>query len=307
MQDITDRAPFEVAVGSRDTDPEGFTRDFDASFERHGWAVVPDHGVDPALVTRASTMFEAFCNEPASYKSRFHHPGSGTGDGYARCSLSDDPGGDAFGDRWQVGRALALGEADPAIASGVVWPGRPGFREAFTELFLELDRAAMNLLSAIARFLWLNDDWFNDIVAGNDAVLQLIKLPPPSAGADRKPFGFDRNVDLITMTLCLGEAEFELLGRDERWVPVKLSPGKMLVAVGDMLHRITNHVLPSTIFRLPQAGLDLVHFSVPFRSDHRIQTLPECGLGTARDQYPIPIAAGEYRRQRLREAPRAAP
>ncbi|HEX6374864.1 MAG TPA: 2-oxoglutarate and iron-dependent oxygenase domain-containing protein [Allosphingosinicella sp.] len=314
MQDITTRAPFEVAIGSRDADPEGFARDFDASFERHGWAVVPDHGVDSALVTRASAMFDAFCCEPASYKCRFHHPRSVTGDGYTRCDLSHEPSRDDFGDRWQVGRTLAQGEADPAIASGVVWPEQPGgFREALSELFLELDRAGTTLLSAIARFLWLKDDWFVDPVARNDNVLQLIRLPPSSARADRKPFGFDRNVDLITMTLCPGGAEFELLGRDDRWIPVKLSPGKMLVAVGDMLQRITNDVLPSSIFRLSRAGpepdlpsVHLVHFSVPFRSDHQIQTLPECGLGTARDQYPVPIAAGEYRRQRLREAGRAS-
>ena len=84
--------------------------------------------------------------------------------------------------------------------------------------------------------------------------------------------------------------------------------GALVVNVGDMLERLTNHVLPSTIHRVrnPDAArAQFSRYSMPFflhlRSDFAIKTLPQCISAENPDRYPEPILADEFLQQRLRE------
>ena len=55
MLDIPDRiAPLSLTASA--ADPDGFAREFGVSFARYGFAVVTDHGLDPALVARGWAM-----------------------------------------------------------------------------------------------------------------------------------------------------------------------------------------------------------------------------------------------------------
>jgi len=81
-----------------------------------------------------------------------------------------------------------------------------------------------------------------------------------------------------------------------------------VINIGDMLQRLTNHVLPSTTHRVrnpegPRAGFS--RYSMPFflhlRSDFLIETLPGCIGPDNPDLYPVPITADDYLQERLRE------
>ena len=82
----------------------------------------------------------------------------------------------------------------------------------------------------------------------------------------------------------------------------------MVVNIGDMLQRLTNHVLPSTTHRVRNPeGERARHsrYSMPFflhlRSDFRFETLPGCIDAANPDRYPEPITADDYLQERLRE------
>jgi len=81
-----------------------------------------------------------------------------------------------------------------------------------------------------------------------------------------------------------------------------------VVNIGDMLQRLTNHVLPSTTHRVrnpsgPRARFS--RYSMPYfvhlRSDFEIRTLSQCITPDNPDRYPRPITADCYLQQRLRE------
>jgi len=85
-------------------------------------------------------------------------------------------------------------------------------------------------------------------------------------------------------------------------------PGALVVNIGDMLQRLTNHVLPSTTHRVrnPASGrAGHSRYAMPFfvhlRSDFRLRTLPQCVTADRPDRYPEPITADEYLQERLRE------
>jgi isopenicillin N synthase-like dioxygenase len=81
-----------------------------------------------------------------------------------------------------------------------------------------------------------------------------------------------------------------------------------VVNIGDMLQRLTNHVLPSTTHRVRNpdgARAGFSRYSMPFflhlRSDFPFHTLPQCITAENPDRYPVSITADDYLQERLRE------
>ncbi|MBL7373057.1 isopenicillin N synthase family oxygenase, partial [Escherichia coli] len=72
---------------------------------------------------------------------------------------------------WHVGRELARGHRFEQDMAANIWPDRPeGFKETFLELFQAFDDAGDRLLSAIARYLDLQPDWFDRAVRDGNSV-----------------------------------------------------------------------------------------------------------------------------------------
>ncbi len=91
-------------------------------------------------------------------------------------------------------------------------------------------------------------------------------------------------------------------------MPVTSIEGTIVVNVGDMMKRLTNHVLPSTTHRVGNPSVsraDSARYSMPFfvhpNPDFMIRTLPGCISDANPDRYPEPITANEFLVQRLRE------
>ncbi len=82
----------------------------------------------------------------------------------------------------------------------------------------------------------------------------------------------------------------------------------MVVNVGDMLQRLTNHVLPSTTHRVvnpPPERRGHSRYSMPFflhpAPDFLIETLPGTITTDNPNRYPTPITAHDYLHERLVE------
>lgn len=109
-------------------DPAALSQDLGASFHRFGFALVSDHGLDPALVARAWEQTAALFTLPEAEKRRYHLAGGGGQRGYTPFGTEIAKGG-AFHDLkefWHVGRDAPVDSAMPAN----VWPDSPeGFRE----------------------------------------------------------------------------------------------------------------------------------------------------------------------------------
>jgi len=300
-----------LSLNDENRDAARFAADLGASFERYGFAVVRDHGIDQALIDRAWALTKAFFDQPEEAKRSFHIPGQGGARGYTPfgIEIAKDAKQHDLKEFWHVGRDLPPGHRYRATMPDNVWPAEPaGFRETFQTLFAEFDRVGARLLSAIARHLGLTPDWFVEPVRDGNSVLRLLHYPPVPADAPGVRAGAHEDINLITLLLGAEEAGLELLDRDGRWLPVAPPEGAMVVNVGDMLQRLTNHVLPSTTHRVcnpPPERRGKPRYSMPFflhlASDFEIKTLPECITADNPDRYPEPITADAYLQQRLRE------
>ena len=301
--------PLSLADEARDA--AAFAADLGASFERYGFAVVADHGIDADLIARGWALTKAFFDQPETVKRAFHVPGQGGARGYTPFGIEIAKGAteNDLKEFWHVGRELPAGHPYRQTMPDNLWPETPaGFRETFLTLYREFDRVGLRLLSAIARHLGLASDWFDKAVENGNSVMRLLHYPPVSADAPGVRAGAHEDINLITLLLGAEEAGLELLDRDGRWLPIRPPEGAMVVNVGDMLQRLTNHVLPSTTHRVvnpPPERRGTPRYSMPFflhlAPDFLIETLPGCVNPDNPDRYPDPITADAYLHQRLRE------
>ena len=280
------------------------------SFAEFGFAVVSDHGIDRALIAEAERLSREFFALPEDAKRAYFIEGGGGARGYTPYRTEKAVGyvTTDLKEFWHVGRTLPEGSPLERFMPANVWPVElPEFREVFEQLYTEFDKAGLKILSAIAIHLGLEPDWFENTVDQGNSVLRLLHYPPVenAEGAVRAaPHG-----DINTITLLLGaeEAGLELLSRRGEWIPVSPPPGALAVNIGDMLSRLTNDRLRSTIHRVvnPQGEASRrSRFSMPFflhfRPDFVIETLPQCVDADHPDQYE-PLSSHDFLMQRLRE------
>ncbi len=164
---MTDTRSAEVptlSLADQDRDPEGFAAALGQSFERFGFAIVADHGVPADLIDRAWTQTKALFDLPEDEKRAYHVPGGGGARGYTpfKTEIAKDAKVVDLKEFWHVGRELPEGHPYADRMPANIWPDRPeGFREDFVALFAAFDRAGDRLLSAIARHLKLEPNWFD--------------------------------------------------------------------------------------------------------------------------------------------------
>ncbi|MHA6718242.1 isopenicillin N synthase family dioxygenase [Sphingomonas sp. RS6] len=300
-----------LSLDEQTRDPDGFAQAFGQSFQRFGFAVVRDHGVPQPLIERAWSLTRTFFDLPEEEKRGYHVPGGGGARGYTpfKTEIAKGASHVDLKEFWHIGRQLPPGHRFEDLMSANIWPAQPdGFRETFLELFAAFDTAGDKLLSAVARYLGLSPDWFELATRDGNSVLRLLHYPPVDANAPEVRAGAHEDINLITLLLGAEEAGLELLDRDGQWLPVKPPEGAMVINVGDMLQRLTNHVLPSTTHRVvnpPAERRGHSRYSMPFflhpAPDFLIRTLPSCITAEQPNRYPEPITAHDYLHERLVE------
>ncbi|MBL8645033.1 MAG: isopenicillin N synthase family oxygenase, partial [Rhodospirillaceae bacterium] len=184
----------------------------------------------------------------------------------------------------------------------------PDFAAVTYRLYEALDKLGLQILSAIALYLKLAPSFFDDKVAMGNSILRLLHYPPVSPEAKGVRAGAHEDINVITLLLGAEEAGLQLKDRDGDWLDIDPPPGCVVVNIGDMLQRLTNHVLPSTTHRVVNPGparAAFPRYSLPFfqhfASDYLIETLPGCISPANPNRYPTPITAHDYLRERLAE------
>jgi isopenicillin N synthase-like dioxygenase len=290
---------------------QAFVNDFGQSIEHFGFAIIADHGIDAALIDRAWALTRALFALPTAKKLKYDAAINAGQRGYTAfgVEIAKDAERHDLKEFWHVGRDLPAGHRFRDHMPDNIWPeGLPDFRETFTALYAAFDAAGAKLLSVIARHLGLEQHWFDVAVTQGNSVLRLLHYPPIPIDADGIRAGAHEDINLITLLLGAEEAGLQLQTKQGDWIDVDPPAGAMVINVGDMLQRLTNHRLPSTSHRVvnpPPERRHLPRYSMPFflhlASDFRIETLSGCVDGEHPDRYPVPISANDFLTERLIE------
>ena len=300
-----------LSLARQADDPDGFAQDFGASFHRFGFGVIKDHGIDQALIDRGWALTKAFFDLPTAVKAKYHLPGKAGARGYTPFGIETAKGAteNDLKEFWHVGRELPAGHRFSNVMPPNVWPDEvPGLKETFLALYAEFDRVGAKLLSAIARYLGLAPDWFVEPVRDGNSVMRLLHYPPVSPDAPGVRAGAHEDINLITLLVGASAEGLEVLSRKGEWVPFTADADTIVVNIGDMLQRLTNHVYPSTTHRVvnpPGERARQPRYSTPFflhpNPDFLIDVLASCVTADNPSRYPEPITAQGYLEERLRE------
>jgi isopenicillin N synthase-like dioxygenase len=300
-----------VSLKDADHDPHGFAEKLGRSFEDYGFAIIADHGIPDELIHRAEAKAKAFFALPDAVKRNYLVPGGGGARGYTPFGIETAKGAKAHDlkEFWHVGRDLPPGHKFADHMPPNLWPSEvPSFKDTFQELYASFDRTGLKILKAIARYLKIEEDYFEDAVRDGNSVLRALHYPPQAEPTGQHiRAGAHEDINAITLLLGAEEAGLELLTRDGRWIPVSPRPGELVINIGDMLQRLTNGVLRSTSHRVVNPTPDRAshaRYSMPFflhfRSDFLIDALPHTVPSGEQPKWP-PITANDYLQERLRE------
>lgn len=187
----------------------------------------------------------------------------------------------------------------------------PEFKEVSLEVYKQLERTGVQMLKAIALYLNLPENYFDDKVKHGNSILRPIHYfpieDPDSVPADAVRAAEHGDINLITLLMGASADGLQVKRRDGKWIPITALPEQLVVNVGDMLERLTNKKLKSTIHRVvnpPRHLMNKPRYSIPFfmhpRSEMSLAALASC-VDAQTPKLWDDITAGEFLNQRLKE------
>jgi isopenicillin N synthase-like dioxygenase len=167
------------------------------------------------------------------------------------------------------------------------------------------------MLRAIAMYLQLPEDYFDAKVKYGNSILRAIHYypieDPDAVPADAVRAAEHGDINLITLLMGASADGLQVLRRDGKWIPITALPDQLVVNVGDMLERLTNKKLKSTIHRVvnpPRDKMNTPRYSIPFFMHPRSEMDLTALSGCVDDEHPKlfeDITAGAFLDQRLAE------
>ena len=291
-----------------------FSDNIGKAFNETGFVTIANHGMTQELMDELYEEVKKFFTLPDKEKLKYEKMELAGQRGYTskgkeKAKDSKTPDLKEF---WQSGQVVTDGDpVKEEYPDNVPVDELPRFNEVTKEVYKRLEFAGKQLLRAIAVYLELPENYFDDKVNNGNSILRAIHYFPidnPEAlpdGAVRA--GAHEDINLITLLIGASADGLEVLTRDGKWFPVKANAEDIVVNVGDMLQRLTNNRLKSTTHRVVNPPVELLktsRYSVPFflhpKSVMDLSCLDLCVDADHPKAYDD-ITAGNYLDERLRE------
>lgn len=292
-------------------------RDFVArlgeAYSNIGFVAIRNHFLSEDLRHSLYATIREFFSLPDAVKAAYEIPGLAGQRGYTAKGKEHAKGrntGD-LKEFYHIGQELS-GDGPVTGYPPNVWPTEvPEFKSVTLEAFRALERTGMYMLEAIALYLGLEQTYFEDKVREGNSILRPIHYypieNPDTVPADAVRAAEHGDINLITLLMGASAEGLEVLRRDGKWIGITALPEQVVVNVGDMLERLTNGRLRSTIHRVINPPRELMHkprYSIPFfmhpRSDMDLSCLDNC-VDERHPKLFEDIKAGEFLDQRLAE------
>ncbi len=301
-------------TGNNPEKKKKFVADLGAAYNNIGFVAVRNHYLTDDLSTKLYDVIKKFFALPDEIKQRYEIAGLAGQRGYIGKGKEHAKGrntGD-LKEFYHVGQEVLDDDPIKKEYPDNIWPKElPEFESVALEVYKRLENTGVQMLKAIALYLNLPEDYFDKKVKHGNSILRPIHYfpieNPDAVPADAVRAAEHGDINLITLLMGASADGLQVLRRDGKWIPITALPEQLVVNVGDMLERLTNKKLKSTIHRVvnpPRALMNKPRYSIPFfmhpRSEMNLSALPSC---VSADQPKLwdDITAGDFLNQRLRE------
>jgi isopenicillin N synthase-like dioxygenase len=315
---LLDEIPSLDLADFRSGDPERkarFVQQLGEAYQNIGFVALKNHGLTDEQTQALYADVKSFFSLPDDVKQQYEKPELAGQRGYVSKGKEHAKGrntGD-LKEFYHVGQEVEddtdpIGKEYPAN----IWPSEvEGFHKSTFTTYRTLEAAGKDVLRAIALYLKLPETYFDDKVRNGNSILRPIHYfpieNPDAVPADAVRAAEHGDINLITLLMGASADGLQVKRRDDKWIPITALPDQIVVNVGDMLQRLTNGVLKSTIHRVvnpPREKMNSSRFSVPFfmhpRSEMSLAALESC-VTPENPKKEADITAGEFLNERLIE------
>lgn len=298
-------------------DPEKksrFVKDLGAAFNNIGFVAIKNHGLTDTLTARLYEVFQKFFFSPDELKQPYEYPELhgqrgyiGRGKEHAKGRTTGD-----LKEFFHIGQEVVDNDPIKEQYPDNIFPAEfAEMKEVALEAYRRLEEAGKQVLRAIALYLGLQENYFDNKVKNGNSILRAIHYypitDPDSIPEDAVRAAAHGDINLITLLMGASADGLQVLRRDGKWIPITALPEQIVVNVGDMLDRLTNNKLKSTIHRVvnpPRERMGTSRFSIPFFMHPRSEMDLTCLENCIDDEHPkaySDMTAGEFLEQRLAE------
>jgi isopenicillin N synthase-like dioxygenase len=292
-----------------------FVEELGQAYNNIGFVAIKNHGLSDELVGELYAVNQSFFSLPIDVKTKYEDSSNfgqrgyiGRGKEHAKGRKTGD-----LKEFYHVGQEVLDGDPIKEQYPDNIWPENeiPEYQAIALEAYRTIEQAGQQMLKAIALYLGLEENYFDEKVHNGNSILRPIHYFPID-NPDEVPDDAVRaaehgDINLITLLMGASADGLQVLRKDGGWIPITALPDQLVVNVGDMLERLTNNKLKSTIHRVvnpPKDQLKTSRYSIPFfmhpRSDMKLNCLDSCIDDDNPKSYPD-ISAGEFLSQRLAE------
>ncbi|MGO4911954.1 isopenicillin N synthase family dioxygenase [Leeuwenhoekiella sp. W20_SRS_FM14] len=288
-----------------------FVNEIGTAYEEIGFVSLKNHFLNDALVDDLYNDVKSFFDLPEETKQGYEIEGLGGQRGYISFGKEHAKGkkeGD-LKEFWHFGQEP---DADANLIEeypeNVQVKELKTFNETGMQAYKMLEKTGIYVLRALALYLELDEFYFDHWAKNGNSILRPIHYPPITEepkGAVRA--GAHGDINLITLLMGASAGGLQVLRKDGAWIDAIPNEDELVINVGDMLERLTNNKLRSTIHRVinpPKEQWDTPRYSIPFfmhpRSEMPLNCLEEC-ISEEHPKAFEDITAGEFLHQRLVE------
>jgi len=319
MQDqLPDQIPSLDLADFRSGDPQRkarFVQQLGEAYQSIGFIALKNHGLNDQQTKQLYADVQAFFQLTDADKQRYENPALAGQRGYISKGKEHAKGrntGD-LKEFYHVGQEVE--DATDPIKNDYpenIWPEEvPGFKSSTFTAYRTLEAAGQDVLRAIALFLNLPESYFDAKVKNGNSILRPIHYfpieDPDAVPADAVRAAEHGDINLITLLMGASADGLQVKRRDGQWIAITALPDQIVVNVGDMLQRLTNGVLKSTIHRVVNPAREKMNtsrYSIPFfmhpRAEMSLAALEHC-VTPDNPKKEADITAGEFLNERLIE------
>jgi isopenicillin N synthase-like dioxygenase len=286
-----------------------FIQEIGSAFEDIGFVALRGHFLSDELVKDLYSEVRNFFNLPQEVKNSYEIQGIGGQRGYTSFGKEHAKGkkeGD-LKEFWHFGQYV---EDNPKLEAeypdNVIVKELPNFNVIGKETYKMLEKTAKYVLRALALHLELEETYFDDYIKNGNSILRPIHYPPitsePKNAIRAAAHG---DINLITLLMGAQGRGLQVKNHQGEWVDAIAQPNELMINVGDMLSRLTNNKLKSTIHQVVNPPRELwgtSRYSIPYFmhpvSDMPLNCLENCVDAKNPKQFED-ITAGEFLHERL--------
>lgn len=286
-----------------------FINEIGKAFEEIGFVALSGHFLSEELVDALYDEMKKFFDLPENVKDGYQIEGIGGQRGYTSFGKEHAKGrkeGD-LKEFWHFGQYVEDNdELEKEYPANVIVKELPEFNRVGKETYKMLEKTAKYVLRALALHLNLDEFYFDNYIKNGNSILRPIHYPPitsePKNAVRAAAHG---DINLITLLMGAHGKGLQVQNHDGEWVDAIARPDQLMINVGDMLSRLTNNKLLSTIHQVVNPPKELwgtSRYSVPFFMHPVSEMSLNCLDNCIDDEHPklyADITAGEFLHERL--------